>query len=104
MIDNYLKIIELLSTPVFGLIVGYVLWLVGKRDTERRMKADAIRDLMAYRGDYASSEFGRSLNRVSVTFHNDNEIRLEVRKLYEVINNPSLDSETTKRIKFRNQS
>ncbi len=61
------------------------------------MKADAIRDLMAYRGDNASDEFRRSLNKISVTFHNDNEIRLEVRKLYEVINNPISDSEKVKR-------
>jgi hypothetical protein len=98
MIDIFLKIFrELFSPLVVGLVVGFVLWFVGERAAHRRMKADAIRDLMAYRGDYSSPEFGRSLNKISVTFHNDDSIRLEVRKLYEVINNPSLNSEITKR-------
>lgn len=91
------QIITLLSDILTPLLVGWVLWFIGDRATTRKMKADAIRDLMAYRGDYASIDFGRSLNKVSVTFHGDNEIRLEIRKLYEVINNPTSNAETAKR-------
>lgn len=36
----------------------------------------------------ASLEFRRSLNRVSITFHKDEEIRKQIRDLYESINNP----------------
>ena len=79
------------------LVVGVVLWKVGEHSADRRLKADAIRDLMAYRGDYGSADFRRALNKVSITFHNDEEIRLEVRHLYEVINNPSSTSKTLER-------
>ncbi len=89
-----IQVAQILLAP---LVVGLVIWFLGERSISRRLKADAIRDLMAYRGDYASPEFGRSLNKVSIVFHGDDEIRLEVRKLYEIINNPSLSSEIVKR-------
>jgi len=31
------------------LIVGLVIWLIGKSETEKRIKNEAIRDLMTYR-------------------------------------------------------
>lgn len=92
--DIVLKVINELAP---ALIVGIIIWALGEKTIKDRMKADAIRDLMAYRGDYASSDFRRSLNKISVTFHNDSEIRLKVRNLYEVINNPSLPSKNTER-------
>lgn len=87
-----------LVTPiVVGLVVGIVLWWVTSKSKEKEIKADAIRDLMTYRGDLASTEFQRALNKVSITFHDNGEIRNEVRHLYEVINNPSSNTEHTKR-------
>ncbi len=44
---------------------------------------------MTFRGDLLSQDFRRSLNRVSITFHSDDEIRTEVRHLYDIINDPS---------------
>lgn len=92
--DTLLKILNEIAP---ALIVGVVIWSLGEKAIKDRMKSDAIRDLMAYRGDYASSDFRRSLNKISVTFHNDSEIRLKVRNLYEVINNPTLPSKSTER-------
>lgn len=51
------------------LMVGLVIWWVGKNEIDKRIKTEAIRDLMTLRGDYSSSEFRRSLNKVSITFH-----------------------------------
>ena len=93
-LDLFKETVPSLLSP---LVVGLVLWQIGSTSEKKKLKADAIRDLMAYRGDFASPDFGRALNKVSVVFHNDNDIRLEVRKLYEIINNPSLNSEITKR-------
>lgn len=89
--------LELLGTLVSGLVVGIVLWAVGYTTEKRKVKSDAIRDLMTYRGDFASPEFRRSLNKISIIFHNKKEIRDAVRHLYDVINNPSNKSEYTKR-------
>lgn len=94
MMDKILQIGQYLLAPF---VVGLVLWILGERSIDRRLKADAIRDLMAYRGDYGSAEFRRALNKISVTFHNDETIRLEVRHLYEVINNQSSTSKTLER-------
>lgn len=94
MMDKIFQIGQYLLAP---LVVGLVLWRLGERSTDRRLKADAIRDLMAYRGDYGSAEFRRGLNKVSVTFHNDETIRIEVRHLYEVINNQTSTSKTLER-------
>src|ERR1700691_3792511 len=74
---------------IVGVIVGFVIRELGNRDIDRRAKMDAIKDLMTYRGDLSSAEFRRSLNKVSITFHGDEEIRAAVRHLYEVINDPS---------------
>lgn len=79
---------NILGSLVGPLIVGLVIWLIGKSETEKRIKNEAIRDLMTYRGDLASLDFRRSLNRVSITFHKDEEIRKQIRDLYENINNP----------------
>jgi hypothetical protein len=92
--DVLLKIINDIAP---ALVVGIVIWSLGEKAISRRIKADAIRDLMTYRGDYASSDFRRSLNKISVTFHDDPEIRLKVRNLYDVINNPTLPSKNTER-------
>lgn len=89
-----IKIIEQLTLPI---IVGGVLWSLGEYAINKRIKSDAIRDLMTYRGDYASPEFRRSLNKISVTFHSNENIRMEVRHLYEVINNPGPSSKSTER-------
>lgn len=98
MIDLFIKIIkELVPTLISPFVVGFAIWFIGDSAEKKKLKADAIRDLMAYRGDTASEDFRRALNKVSVTFHNDDEIRLEVRNLYEVINNSAPDSEKLKR-------
>ena len=98
MLDFFIKIIkELIPTLVSPFVVGFAIWFIGNNAEKKRLKVDAIRDLMAYRGDTASEDFRRSLNKVSVTFHNDDEVRLEVRNLYEVINNSAPDSEKLKR-------
>ena len=78
------------------MIVGYVLWKIGDTAEKKKLKADAIRELMGYRGDYGSTEFGRALNKVSVVFNDNNDIRMEVRTLYERIN-ISPNSPMTKR-------
>ena len=92
----------MLNTNVLGvilgpLIVGIVIWLLGERSIDRRLKNEAIRDLMTFRGDYASQNFRESLNRVSIIFHGDEEIRNDVRHLYEVINNPSSQQKSIER-------
>lgn len=79
------------------LIAGLVIWFVGKRDSDKRIKNEAIRDLMTFRGDYASSEFRRSLNKVSITFHKDKETRKEISDLYEQINDPNQSPANIKR-------
>lgn len=92
--DIVIQISTALLSPI---VVGIVLWKLGEVAVERRIKSDAIRDLMTYRGDYASTEFRRSLNKISVTFHNDNDIRMDVRHLYEVINSPAPNPKSTER-------
>lgn len=87
----------IISPLIVGVVVGLVLWRVTTNSKRRETKAEAIRDLMTYRGDLASAEFRRSLNKVSIIFHDNKDIRTEVRHLYEVINNPSSNSEHTKR-------
>ncbi|HCM81892.1 MAG: hypothetical protein UW22_C0002G0009 [Candidatus Gottesmanbacteria bacterium GW2011_GWB1_44_11c] len=79
---------SIISTLVGPLVVGLVIWWVNKNDSDKRVKNEAIRDIMYYRGDYSTPEFRRSLNKVSITFHKDEEIRQQIRKLYEDINNP----------------
>ncbi len=96
MIDITKTIYELVPTLIWPFVVGFVLWKIGDTSEKKKLKADTIRELMGYRGDYGSSEFGRALNKVSVVFNDDNEIRLEVRNLYERINT-SPNSQMTKR-------
>ncbi len=79
---------SILGSLLGPLIVGLVIWWIGKNETEKRIKNEAIRDLMTFRGDYASLDFRRSLNKVSITFHKDEETRQQIRDLYENINNP----------------
>lgn len=79
------------------LAVGVAVWWLGKSNEDKRVKSEAIRDLMTYRGDLSSPEFQRALNKVSITFHDDADIRKEIRELYEAINNPSLLDEVVKR-------
>ncbi|GEM_PF-5647707 len=92
--DIFIQILTALLSP---LVVGLVLWKLGEVGIEKRIKSDAIRDLMTYRGDYASTEFRRSLNKISVTFHNNEDIRMDVRHLYEVINSPAPNPKSTER-------
>ncbi len=79
------------------LVVGLVIWWLGKNEIDKRIKNEAIRDLMTFRGDYASPEFRRSLNKVSITFHKDKEIRQQIRDLYEEINNANTPETTINR-------
>jgi hypothetical protein len=81
----------------FPVVVGFVLWRIGISTEKKKIKAEAIRDLMTYRGDLASPEFRRSLNKVSIIFHDKEKVRNEVRNLYQVINNPTSNAEHTKR-------
>lgn len=86
---NSVLVTGLIGPLVVGLVVGSVLLLIGQKATDKKLKQDAIRDLMTFRGDYASTNFRESLNKVSITFHKNEEIRTDVRHLYDVINNPS---------------
>lgn len=79
------------------LVVGLVIWILGERSADRRLKYEAIRDLMTFRGDYASQNFREALNRVSIVFHSDEEVRVDVRHLYDVINNPSSQQKSIER-------
>lgn len=84
------KILEFTLGPlIVGLVVGLTIRWLGNKDIDRRAKIEAIKDLMTFRGDLSSQDFRRALNKVSITFHDNNEIRVEVRHLYEVINDPS---------------
>lgn len=95
MIIIFIKsILEQLALPI---VVGAILWFLGEKAINKRIKSEAIRDLMTYRGDYASTEFRRALNKISVTFHSSNDIRSEVRHLYEVINSPAPSLKSTER-------
>lgn len=93
--NNFVGI--LIQGLVGPLVAGLVIWFVGKRDFDKRTKNEAIRDLMTFRGDYASSEFRRSLNKVSITFHKDKETRKQISDLYEQINDPNQSPANIKR-------
>lgn len=88
---------DLIASILGPLIVGLIIWLLGERSADRRLKYEAIRDLMTFRGDYASQNFREALNRISIVFHNDEEIRVDVRHLYDVINNPSSQQKSIER-------
>lgn len=79
--------LSLAGTILGPLVVGIVIWWLGIRNEDHRVKSEAIRDLMTYRGDYSSPEFRRSLNKVSITFSRDAATRKQIRELYEAINN-----------------
>lgn len=86
---NFLINSNLIAGVLGPLVVGVVIWILGENAIDKRLKQEAIRDLMTFRGDYASQSFRESLNKVSITFHRTKEIRNDVRHLYDVINNPS---------------
>ena len=95
-------VIDQLSNPLITgllgpLVVGLVIWKLGKREQDNRIKSDAIRDLMTYRADFSSREFLRSLNKVSITFHNNDEIRTQIRTLYESISLPGMEEKQINR-------
>jgi len=72
------------------LVVGLILWILGETSIRRKNRQDAIRDLMSYRNyDRSSTEFTKALNKISIIFHNDEEIRADIRRLYELINSPA---------------
>lgn len=81
--------INLIGNILGPLVAGFIIWLLGERAIDRRAKNEAIRDLMTLRGDFASQDFRRALNKISVTFHKDDAVRKEIRDLYEAINNPN---------------
>ena len=91
------SLILLVTGVASPLVVGIILWFLGEKAISRRLKSDAIRDLMTFRGAYDSIDFRRSLNRISVTFHDDEGIRKQIRELYEAINSPSLSAEHVNR-------
>ncbi len=93
-INLYIGIVGNILGP---LVVGLILWSLGERAINKRMEYEAIKDLMTFRGDFASPEFRRSLNKISITFHKDSDIRNEIRLLYEAINNPSYTEKTINR-------
>lgn len=88
---------NLFSTLISSGIVGIALWLIGYGAEKRKIKIDAIRDLMAFRGDFENVDFRRALNRISITFHDDDEIRTDVRGLYEIMSSGRYTEEKTKR-------
>jgi hypothetical protein len=96
-IDNNFLGAVIVGPLVVGLVVGIVLWWVAKNSEDKKIKSEAIRDLMAYRGDYSSAEFRRALNKVSITFHSDPQIRKEIRELYEALNTPLTTQESVNR-------
>ncbi|MCB9808446.1 hypothetical protein H6770_04295 [Candidatus Peribacteria bacterium] len=77
---------EIIGSVVSGCIVGLFVWRLSQSAIEKKYKTDAIRDLMSCRGDVNSIDFRRALNRISITFHYDEEIRIDVRRLYELLN------------------
>ncbi len=89
--------VDILKLILPSLMVGLVLRRLGRKSDEKKTKADAIRDLMTYRGDYSSPEFRRSLNKVSIIFHSDESVRHDVRQLYEVMNDSRMPAEKLKR-------
>jgi hypothetical protein len=96
--SQFSTIILLFVQAIAGpLVVGLVLYFVTSRSEKKRVRAETIRDLMTHRGDFASSEFRRSLNKVAIIFHDQQEIRDEVRYLYETINDASKNAEQSKR-------
>jgi len=88
-LDNFLNLYPFVKDIVWPIVVGWVVWRLGEKAIGDRLKSEAIRDLMTYRGDPSSVDFRRSLNKVSITFHKDTAIRKEIRELYETINNPA---------------
>lgn len=88
---------NIIGTILSPLVVGLVLWFVADNAEKRKVKSEAIRDLMTYRGDFGSTDFRRSLNKVAVVFHKREDIRSEIRHLYEVLNNPANNSQQTNR-------
>ena len=95
MINN--DIINILGNILGPFVAGFAIWLIGQKGTERKMKSDSIRDLMTLRGDYSSANFSRALNKISITFHNDLDVKKEIRSLWEAINNPSSNEEYVNR-------
>ncbi len=53
---------------------------------------------MTYRGDYSSDKFRQALNRVSITFHGDEETRKQVRELNEMVNGDGRTSSINRKI------
>lgn len=85
MSNFYIELAKLILPP---LSVGVVLWMIGNRSSERKLKADAIRDLMTLRGDNSSPDFRRALNKVSITFHDDADIRQDIRTFIRINKQP----------------
>ncbi len=96
-IDWYKLAPEIVAGLLGPLVAGLAIWLLGIRESNKKLKQDSIRDLMTFRGDYAAQQFTQSLNKVAIIFHSDDEIRGDIRNLYEVINNPNSQSTTTTR-------
>lgn len=94
-INLLVQVIGMIVTP---LVIAVGLWFLGRRAEDRRLKTDAIRDLMTYRGDFLSSPlFRQALNKVSIVFHDKDKIRLQIRSVYDTINGGNFNQETRKR-------
>ena len=93
-VNLWIQIVGMIIIPV-AIAVG--LWFLGRKADDKRLKADAIRDLMTYRGDYSGPDFRRALNKVSVVFHDREKIRLEIRSVYNTINGANVNEEARKR-------
>jgi len=88
---------NILPPIVVGFAVGLAILLVGNKSENKKLKSDAIRELMTHRGDHNSPEFRKALNKISIIFHDKKDILSDVRQLYEAINEPSNKSEKLKR-------
>lgn len=87
----------LLGNLLLPIVVGFVIWLLGKWDLDKRIKSESIRDLITFRGDFTSQDFRRSLNKISIVFHNNKEVRGEIRSLYEAINTENISEQIVNR-------
>ena len=97
MIDISNTAITVTSALISALISGLTPYFIVRHFENKKIKSDVIKDLMAYRGDYSSEEFRRTLNKVSIVFHDDSEIRGDIRKLYEIMQEVNTNADKLKR-------
>jgi hypothetical protein len=96
MISPYVT--DFLDIIVGPLAVGVAIFLFGKYESDKRVKSNAIRNLMTNRGgDFVNPDFRKALNKVSITFSKDPKVREQIRELYELINSEATKEEVIKR-------